>query len=99
MKSNAIINVALAMHCPTVVPIDFIEIDDLFLRVGTTVKKRSNKPFKSGRKTVTIKGFTINPHSGKQACLFEEDDSIVDIIMLEEYETNRSNIGEVPADS
>lgn len=84
MKSNTIINAALAMHCPIVVPIDFVEIGNLFLRVGATVKKRSNKPFKSGRKIATIKGFTINPHSGKQACIFNEDDSIVDIIMLEE---------------
>lgn len=35
------------------------------------------KPFKSGNKINTIKGVTINPNTGKEAFLFEEDESCV----------------------
>ena len=54
-------------------------------------KKRGSskepKPFKSKSKINTIKGVTINPHTGLEAFTFEEDDSCVDvrtIVILEE---------------
>lgn len=50
--------------------------------IGTLVEKHSRKPFKSGNRVNTVKGFTINPHSNLQAVTFEEDDSIVDLIQI-----------------
>ncbi len=44
----------------------------------TRVRKKSNKPFKSGFQINTIKGTAINPHTNKPAFIFVEDDSIVD---------------------
>lgn len=46
-------------------------------------KGQSPKPFKSGNKINTISGLTINPHTGKDAFTFEEDDSIVDCYICE----------------
>jgi len=45
---------------------------------GKTRKERSPKPFKSGFKTNTVKGVTINPNTGKPAFTFIEDESVVD---------------------
>lgn len=42
------------------------------------VRKKSGKPFKSRNKTNTVKGTTTNPHTGKPAFIFFEDDSVVD---------------------
>ncbi len=45
--------------------------------VGTKVRKKSGKPFKSGLNKNTVQGVIINPHSGKIAFSFIEDDSLV----------------------
>lgn len=42
------------------------------------VKKKSNKPFKSGNKINTVNGETININTGKPAYIFLEDGSVVD---------------------
>jgi len=46
--------------------------------IGDRVKKVSGKPFKSRSKINTVKGFTINIHTGREAYTFFEDISIVD---------------------
>jgi len=51
------------------------------MKVSKQTRARANrepKPFKSGLKVNTVKGETINPHTGKTAYTFLEDDSIVD---------------------
>lgn len=53
-------------------------MSDIILCFGDKVKKRSNKPFKSGNKINTIESITINPKTDKIAYTFEEDDSVVD---------------------
>ncbi len=45
--------------------------------VGKEIEKFSGKPFKSTFKTGTVKMFTVNQHSGKEAFLMD-DESIVD---------------------
>lgn len=42
------------------------------------VKKKSNKPFKSGLKINTVKGETINKQTGRESYVFYEDDSDVE---------------------
>lgn len=51
--------------------------------IGRQVSKFSGKPFKSRLKFNTIKGVTCNPHTGKTAFTFVEDDSIVDADMCQ----------------
>lgn len=46
--------------------------------IGDRVLKTSGKPFKSGRKINTVRGFEVNPHTNKPAINFVEDDSFVD---------------------
>lgn len=57
------------------------------LPIGTKVVKKSRKPFKSGEKIATIKGYCVNPQSPKNrpAYLFDEDDSCVEIQQVEQY--------------
>lgn len=43
------------------------------------IKFPSNKPFKSGFKTNTVKGIITHEITGRPAFLFEEDDSYVEI--------------------
>ncbi len=45
--------------------------------IGCSVKKVSGKPFKSGLKTNTIKGFMRHPQINRKAFTFFEDDSYV----------------------
>ena len=46
--------------------------------IGKTVRKKSNKPFKSGLKVATVKGYLEHPFlEGVIALSFEEDDSFV----------------------
>ena len=47
------------------------------------VRKISGKPFKSDFDVNTIKEFVKNPHTGKNALTFFEDDSIVDAYQCE----------------
>lgn len=47
--------------------------------IGKKVEKISGKPFKSGNKINTVKGIGINPNTGKECFLFNEDESLVDI--------------------
>lgn len=49
------------------------------------IKKRSNKPFKSGKKIGQIMEMGVNPHSGKSAFLME-DGTYVDCSMCEKPE-------------
>jgi hypothetical protein len=58
------------------------------MEIGDKVFKKSNKPFKSGKKTNTIKGFVINPYTNKRALVFEEDDSVVDEWICEKESDN-----------
>jgi hypothetical protein len=53
-------------------------VEDPTLGVNDKVSKRSGKPFLSRRRVNTIKELTTNPHTGKPAFKFFEDDSIVD---------------------
>lgn len=53
---------------------------------GRKVCKRSLKPFKSGNKVNTIKGFEINDR-GVLCATFEEDNTLVDITVLCQYES------------
>lgn len=55
------------------------------LEIGKIVTKKSNKPFKSGQKTATIKGYKKHTHTGKPSYLFEEDDSEVEAFRCIEY--------------
>jgi len=48
------------------------------IKVGTVVRKRSNKPFSDGSKIATVKAIVINPYSKKEAFAFEEHDTLVD---------------------
>jgi len=41
------------------------------------ITKKSGKPFKNGRKMVTVKGFGVNPYTNKLAFILE-DGSFVD---------------------
>ena len=66
------------LYCP-------IRIDTT--AIGKIVCKRSKNPFKSGNISNTVKGFTVNPNTGKDACTFFEDDSIVDLDILEPLST------------
>lgn len=52
------------------------------MSIGDKVKKKSGKPFKSGFKINTIKGFIPHPFRAYQAAIFEEDDSFVSILIL-----------------
>lgn len=45
--------------------------------LGQTVIKRSGKPFKSGQKVATIRGFVKHPDLGITCFTFNEDDSYV----------------------
>lgn len=50
---------------------------DYFQWIGKVVRKKSNKPFKSGLKLATVVGIGINEHIGKEAFTFKEDNSMV----------------------
>lgn len=54
------------------------------MKIGDKVTKISHKPFKSGNKVNTIKGFCVNTEDPKQrnAATFEEDDSVVNLDKL-----------------
>ncbi len=52
------------------------------LAPGDRVRKESNHPFKSTRQVNTLLKETVNPHTGRIAWTFEEDDSIVDAHIL-----------------
>ncbi len=52
---------------------------NIFGEVGIKVSKKSRKPFKSGNKINTVSGYILNPRTGKDALMFDEDDSIVDL--------------------
>lgn len=45
--------------------------------INKQVRKKSNKPFKSGLKIATVKNVTVNENIGKIAFSFYEDDSVV----------------------
>lgn len=45
------------------------------------VRKKSELPFKSGFRTNTVRGTTINPYTGKPAYVFIEDDTFVECQM------------------
>lgn len=49
------------------------------------VIKKSGKPFKSGLKVNTVKSTTTNQNTLREAYIFEEDDSVVDVIQCKEY--------------
>ena len=54
------------------------------MKIKDKVVKKSGKPFKSGSKVGTILEFCINPYSNKPAVRIKEDNSIVDLYMLQE---------------
>jgi hypothetical protein len=56
------------------------------MKIGDKVTKISGKPFKSGNKVNTIKGFCVNTEDPKQrnAATFEEDNSVVNLDKLKE---------------
>lgn len=47
---------------------------------GAQVRKKSNKPFKSALKIVTVNGFIDHPKTGRLCYTFLEDDSYVECI-------------------
>jgi len=48
------------------------------LFIGKKVRKISGKPFKYGGKISTVRGVVTNPHTGRDAYTFDEDDSYVE---------------------
>ena len=50
--------------------------------IGNKVVKKSGNPFKSTFKVGTIREFVVNPYSGKDAVVIDEDGSVVDKFML-----------------
>lgn len=52
--------------------------NEAILPIGTKVRKTSPKPFKSGFKVNTIKGYTTHPLLKITSYTFEEDDSYVE---------------------
>jgi hypothetical protein len=60
-------------------------IDNPKQAIGLQVFKPSGKPFKSSERINTVKCLTTNPHTGRVAFSFIEDDSIVDVIQCELY--------------
>lgn len=55
-----------------------VNVDQAESYVGKRVVKKSNRPFQSGDKVNTVAGVTTNPHTGKVAFSFKEDESVVD---------------------
>ena len=51
------------------------------MKIGDTVSKISEKPFKSSKKEEVIIGFVVNPYSKKLAAVFD-DNSFCDISQL-----------------
>lgn len=51
------------------------------ISISDKVYKPSKKPFKSGEKINTVKGFVTHPITGNEALTFYEDDSIVEVRM------------------
>lgn len=51
--------------------------------VGKKVRKKSGKPFKSTYKVNTVKGVIAHPILGREAYVFEEDDSYVSAELCE----------------
>lgn len=49
------------------------------LPIGSQVRKKSNKPFKSGEKINTIKGYCVHPKLLINCYTFEEDNSYVEV--------------------
>lgn len=48
-----------------------------FETIGKKVRKKSGKPFKSKLKVNTVKAVIVHPYLGRDAFVFEEDDSYV----------------------
>lgn len=46
--------------------------------IGRKVIKCSFKPFKSGQRINTVKGYAVNPYTNRICFRFEEDDSVVE---------------------
>jgi 2-polyprenyl-3-methyl-5-hydroxy-6-metoxy-1,4-benzoquinol methylase len=59
-----------------------VEMIDLS-QYNVKVVKKSGKPFKSKLKINTVKAIVTNPQSNKYAYSFKEDDSVVNIELLE----------------
>jgi hypothetical protein len=56
-----------------------VEIKSTLMKfIGTSVSKRSNKPFKSGSVVNTIKDVVVHPNINRLGFSFEEDDSVVE---------------------
>ena len=67
-------------ECSSIDDIQDITDTEWMLEKGTEVRKRSNKPFKSGELTGIITGFYINKHDPKQRMAYEiDDDTCVNI--------------------
>lgn len=62
--------------------------------IGHRVSKKSGKPFKSGKKTASVKSITINPYTNKLAFDFFEDDSIVncEVCVINLGQTNMNTV-------
>ena len=53
-------------------------IDQYQHLIGFKVKKRSKKPFKSGKKINTVKSITVHAETSHLGFTFEDDDSVVE---------------------
>ena len=53
------------------------------IQTDIKVKKKSNKPFKSGNKVNSVNGIIKHPKLDELAFTFKEDDSYVSIYMCE----------------
>ena len=60
------------------------------------VKKKSGKPFKSGRQINTVVGEAINPYTNKPAYKFLEDDSLVNQDICEVVSEETPKVTAIP---
>jgi hypothetical protein len=52
--------------------------EECYRMIGSRVRKRSNKPFKSTTKVNRVKSIVIHEQSGLFGFKFEDDDSVVE---------------------
>jgi len=58
------------------------------IRIGDVVKKKSEKPFKSGEKVEIVKGFSVNPRDPKRRICALFENSYCGIHLVEKVENN-----------
>lgn len=68
----------------------------MFLQPGTTVVKKSGKPFKSGQKTAVILSVMHHPHvTGEWAYIFADGSHVSTKMVVEVEETTYVTCGDI----